>query len=158
MELLAEAEAHGQGRYIITPRKGARFLGPSARAQARARERRRRVFVFLLESIGLTLLMGLVPPLRAMWIASGVLSGLLLLYVWLLVSIKQRGPRTRARERAEAAAAPRHRRAAPARERYVAGGRSAHARPSFNGLGSFAESDLVNIVVRPAREVGIAGA
>jgi len=154
MELLAETEA--QGRWIITPRKGARFIGPKARARARARERRRRVFFFLLESIGLTFLIGLVPPLRAMWWATGVLASLLAAYVWLLLSLAQRGPRARARERVEAAAVPRHR-PAPARARYVAEGR--HAQPSFNGLGSLPEADLVNIVVRPARdEVALADA
>jgi len=59
MELLANAEVHGTtGRWIVTPRKGVRFLGPRERQQARARARRRRVFVFLLEAIALTLLIG----------------------------------------------------------------------------------------------------
>src|ERR1043166_616814 len=45
MELLANAEVHGTtGRWIVTPRKGVRFLGPRERRQARARARRRRVF------------------------------------------------------------------------------------------------------------------
>ena len=51
MELLANAEVHGTtGRWIVTPRKGVRFLGPRERQQARARARRRRVFVFLIEA------------------------------------------------------------------------------------------------------------
>ncbi len=157
MELLAETEAHEQGRWIIAPRKGARFVGTQARAQMRARERRRRVFAFFIESIGLTFLIGLVPPLRVMWLVSGALFGLLALYVWLLVSLNQRNPRALARERADAAAVPKQP-APPAAERYVAEGRSRRARPSFNGLGSLAESELANIVVRRARDVGIAGA
>jgi hypothetical protein len=74
MDLLAETEGSGQGRWIVTPRKGMTFVGPKARAQARARERRRRILVVLIESIVLTGLIGMVPPLRAMWYATAVLS------------------------------------------------------------------------------------
>jgi hypothetical protein len=154
MELLADTESQGQGRWIITPRKGVRFIGPQARAQARARERRRKVFVFFIESIGLTFLIGLVPPLRTVWLATGGLVGLLALYVWLLVSLKHRGPYAETRERNRQVAAPAAPHRAP-RERYISGGR--HARPAFNGLGALGADDLVNIVVKPAREVGIAG-
>ena len=91
MELLAHAEVHGtSGRWIVTPRKGVRFLGPRERQQARVRARRRRVFVFLLEAIGLALLIGVVPPLRASWIVAGVLGGLLVIYIWALLVIKAR--------------------------------------------------------------------
>jgi hypothetical protein len=91
MELLANAEVHGTtGRWIVTPRKGVRFLGPRERQQARARARRRRVFVFLLEAIALTLLIGVVPPLRVAWVVAAGLGGLLLLYVWALLVIKSR--------------------------------------------------------------------
>ena len=91
MELLAHAEAQGsEGRWIVTPRKGARFVGVAERRRARLRERRRKVLVFLLESIGLTFLIGLVPPLRTVWALTGIFAGLLVLYVWLLLSIKHR--------------------------------------------------------------------
>ena len=91
MELLAQAEVHGTGgRWIVTPRKGVRFLGPRERQQARARARRRRVFVFLLEAIGLSLLIGVVPPLRVAWAVSAALGGLLFIYVWALLVIKAR--------------------------------------------------------------------
>ncbi|MGZ8599745.1 MAG: hypothetical protein ACXWX6_05980, partial [Actinomycetota bacterium] len=73
MELLADTERSGQGRWIVTPRKGMAFVGRKERAKERARQRRRRVFVFMLESIVLTLLIGLVPPLRAMWYSTGML-------------------------------------------------------------------------------------
>src|SRR5581483_4673833 len=82
MELLAETESHGQGRWIITPRKGVPFMGPRARAQARARERRKRVLVFLIESIALTFLIGLVPPLRVVWYGTAALTSLLGIYTW----------------------------------------------------------------------------
>ena len=86
MELLAQAEVHGtSGRWIVTPRKGVRFLGPRERQQARARARRRRILVVILEAIGLTLLIGVVPPLRVAWIAAAVLGGVLLLYIWVLL-------------------------------------------------------------------------
>ena len=91
MELLAHAEAQGsEGRWIVTPRKGARFVGVAERRRARLRERRRKVLVFLIESIGLTFLIGLVPPLHAVWALTGIFGGLLVLYVWLLLSIKHR--------------------------------------------------------------------
>ncbi len=97
LELLAYSEVHGtQGRWIVTPRKGARFVGTAERQRARARDRRRRVFVVLLESILLTGLIGAVPPLRAMWSVTLVLGVLLVLYVWLLLSMKARSaPPTR---------------------------------------------------------------
>jgi Flp pilus assembly protein TadB len=91
MELLANAEVHGTtGRWIVTPRKGVRFLGPEDRRRARARDRRRKVFVALLELIALSFLMGLVPPLRQIWYVTAGLGGVLLLYVWMLLSVKGR--------------------------------------------------------------------
>jgi hypothetical protein len=154
MELLADTERNGQGRWIVTPRKGMAFIGSRERAKERARLRRRRVFVFMLECIGLTALIGIVPPLRAMWFATGALLALLGVYVWLLVSLKAR----RAEERSFAQAragnsveAPR-----PQRERYAADAAGRMARPAFNGLAAFGADDLVNVVVKPAgREVGV---
>ncbi len=152
MDLLAETDRSVQGRWIVTPRKGVPFVGPRARAQARARERRRRIFVFLLESIGLTFMIGLVPPLRPVWYVTAMLATLLAGYVWMLLSIKQRAPQSSV-QRAEAVRAVPER-PRPVRQRYAsdAAGRT---RPAFNGLGAFAADDLVNIVVRPAREVGV---
>ena len=38
MELLAQAEIHGtEGRWIVTPRKGMRFMGQAERKRARVR-------------------------------------------------------------------------------------------------------------------------
>ena len=91
MELLAQAETHGtEGRWIVTPRKGMRFMGPTERHRARARERRRQVFIFLLESIGITFMIGLVPPLRVAWTVTALFAALLGVYVWLLLTIKHR--------------------------------------------------------------------
>ena len=128
MDLLADTE--GRGRWIVTPKKGMAFIGPRARAQARARERRRRVFVFLLESIGLSFLIGLVPPLRAIWIGTGILLAILGVYSWMLISIRTRGS-VRAMPEARPAPSP-----APRAE-----------------LISTLDVDE-EVVVRPAREVG----
>lgn len=154
MELLAQAEAQGtSGRWIVTPRKGARFVGTVERRRARARERRKQVLTFLLEAIGITFLIGLVPPLRVMWTSSAAFGVLLVLYAWLLVSIKRRDALPHPHERARAAQAPStHRLVGPA-ARYVAEGRSTWARPTFNGLGALGETDRVHVVVRPAREM-----
>ena len=161
MELLAQAETHGgPGRWIMTPRKGARFVGPAQRHRARARERRRQIFVFMLESIGITFLIGAVPPLRAIWIATGALIALLAVYTWLLLTIKHRAPQ-RPHERLAAAQHPRpsaRARVAAVAQRYVAEGHSTWARPSFNGLGSLGEGDTVHVVVKAAGDVGVARA
>lgn len=156
MELLAQAEANGEpGRWIMTPRKGVRFVGPAERQRARARERRRQVFAFLLEAIGLTFLIGLVPPLRRVaWAVAAVLGVLLVLYVWLLLTIKHRSahPHEVARAARPPAPRPKARPVATASPRYVAEGRSTWPRPTFNGLGSVGEGDRVHVVVMPAGE------
>jgi hypothetical protein len=155
MELLADTERNGQGRWIVTPRKGMAFIGPRERAKERALLRRRRVFVFMLECIGLTALIGLVPPLRAMWFATGALLALLGVYVWLLVSLKARGAEERSFAQARSgvpAEAPR-----PQRQRYAADAGGRVARPAFNGLAALGADDLVNIVVKPTgQQVGVA--
>ena len=150
MELLALAEAQGgSGRWIVTPRKGARFVGSAERKRARARERRRQVFTFLLESIGITFLIGLVPPLRIVWDVTMVLGVALGAYIWLLLAMKHQTSQPHVHEQARAA----HHAGAqtrPAPMRHAAEGRSAWARPTFNGMGALGESDRVHVVVRPA--------
>lgn len=154
MELLAYSEVQGTpGRWIVTPRKGVRFVGTVERHRARARERRRKVLVFLLESIGLTFLIGLVPPLRVIWGVSAGLAVLLGVYVWLLLSLKHRQPDA-PHERSRAASAGRTRQAAAAVARHVAEGRSTWARPTFNGLGALSEPDRVHVVVHRAEAAG----
>ena len=152
MDMLAETES--PGRWIVTPRKGTTFIGLRARAQARARERRRRVLVVLIESLVLTALIGLVPPLRAMWYATATLLVLLASYVWALLSMKARvDAHDPARPRETAATAPASPR--PARQRYASDASNRTARRSFNGLPAFGD-DLANIVVRPAAEADAA--
>jgi hypothetical protein len=152
MDMLAETES--PGRWIVTPRKGTTFIGLRARAQARARERRRRVLMVLIESLVLTALIGLVPPLRAMWYATATLLVLLVGYVWALLTMKARADaHDPARSRETAATAPASPR--PARQRYAADASNRTTRRSFNGLPAFGD-DLVNIVVRPAAEADAA--
>jgi hypothetical protein len=152
MELLAETDGHQQGRWIITPRKGVAFVGPRERAHQRARERRRKVLAFFLETIGLSFLIGIVPPLHVVWWATAALVALLAIYVWMLLSVRERSRRARASGPVHQATAPKL--ARPVRQRYVSESASRTARPSFNGLVAHGVDDIANIVVRPAREVG----
>jgi Flp pilus assembly protein TadB len=150
MELLASAEVHGtSGRWIVTPRKGMRFLSPRERERARARSRRRHIFVFLLEALGLSLLIGLVPPLRAVWIASALLAGLLLVYVWLLLVIRGREPSASELAVHAAVAAPASATPAAAR-RHVAAGSPSVTRPIFDDLGALGEGDTGHVGVKEA--------
>ena len=111
------------------------------------------MLVFLVESIGLTFLIGLVPPLHAVWALTGIFGGLLVLYVWLLLSIKQREA-VQPNEKVRAARQPaRVKTPVTAVPRYVVDGMSGWARPTFNGLGSVGESDRVHVVVRPASDM-----
>jgi hypothetical protein len=151
MDLLADTGS--QGRWIVTPRKGTTFIGPRARAQVRARERRRRVLTVLIEALVATALIGLVPPLRAMWYATALVLMLLGAYVWALLTMKARADGARSPVRPVADAVPVA--SAPARQRYAAEGSSRTPRPAFNGLPAFGD-DLVNIVVRPAAEADAA--
>ena len=151
MDLLAGSNGHG--RWIVTPQKGMAFIGPKARAQARARERRRRVFMVLIECIVLTGLIALVPPLRPMWYLTAALVALLGVYCWLLVSIRSHSAASRQVARTREAAPPE--RPKSARQRYAADASGRTARPAYNGLSAIGD-DLVNIVVRPADEPGVA--
>ena len=159
MELLAQVDMNGHsGRWIVTPRKGTRFLGHAERKRARARERRRQVFVFLLESIAITSLIGLVPPLRAIfWAVAIGLAAVLVVYVWLLLWIKQaagvRTAGTRPAERVRDAqpSSPAFDEVVVVPDRYVADGSSTRARATFNGLNLVdEEEDRVHVVVRAA--------
>ena len=159
MELLAQAETYGEpGRWIVTPRKGVRFLGHAQRERARSRERRKRVFIFLLEAIGLTFLIGFAPPLHAAWTATFGLIVLLFAYIWVLLALKHRAP-VRTHDRVAASRAPERARVGyqAVSPRWVSSGRSSPVRQTFSGLGAIGEGDGVHVVVRRAAEIGAAG-
>ena len=82
-------------------------MGSNARNRERARERRRRVYLFLLEAVGLTGLIGLFPPLRGMLVVTGFF-GLLLLAYTALAFIMSRGGVSAAPRSEEGAAPPRN--------------------------------------------------
>jgi hypothetical protein len=99
LRMLADTEQH-PGRWVLVPSKDERFLGPRARSYARARDRRRAVFMVLIEALGISALIGMVPPLRPMWIGTALLTVTLMGYVGLLIKYKaeyeaeiQRGPK-----------------------------------------------------------------
>ncbi len=155
MGLLAETErgagtGRPDGRWIVAPRKDERFMGGEERARCRARERRRRFFVFLLEALCLSFLIGLVPPLRAMWIATGGIAAVLGLYVWMLIQAKQEDERARA-ERPARRAEPGEpvRQPAPARQSVLT---------PFGDYGKLSEDDLVHVVVYRSDELQLANA
>ncbi len=148
MELLANAEVHGTtGRWIVTPRKGVRFLGPDDRRRARARERRRKVFVVLLDSIVLTSLIGVAPPLRAMWFVAAGLGAVLLIYTWVLLSIKGRSIHGRGRVPVTANVEPRRPAGVPSHPDPNAA--AAATRPAMHDLDIF-DDEPVHVVVRTA--------
>lgn len=151
MDVLAETEGNTHGRWIVTPRKGVAFLGTRNRARVRARERRRRVLVFFLESIAMTFLIGLAPPLRLMWASSAVLAALLLVYVSALVWMKAGSGAPDRSDMVPTARVRPVRGATPTTApRYVADG-GGTARRTINGLDVFDDQDTVHVVVRPAR-------
>ena len=154
MDLLAETEG-SEGRWIVTPRKGMTFVGPKARAQARALERRRRILVVLVEGFVLTGLIGLVPPLRTMWLATAILLLALGAYVWLLLAMKAR--RAEGPGLAHPHGANDHARPRPARQRFAADASGRTARPVYKGLSTFAADEFGPIVVKPASTAGVAG-
>jgi hypothetical protein len=88
---IEEEEFRQPGRWILSPRRGSRFVGRRERSRLRARERRRRVYLLLLEAIGLTGLIGLFPPLRGMLVLTGVLLLLLGAYTALVLRLTVRG-------------------------------------------------------------------
>ena len=73
------------GRWILSPKRGSRFVGVRARERQRARERRRRIYLLLIEAIALTGLIGVFPPLRGMLFVTGFFVLVLAAYTGLVV-------------------------------------------------------------------------
>ena len=66
------------------------------------------MFVFLLEAIGLTGLIGLFPPLRGMLVVTAVFGAMLLAYAALVVQMRWASPAAKARGDERPAAARRN--------------------------------------------------
>lgn len=95
LKMPVDQEFRQPGRWILSPKRGSTFVGSQARSRERARERRRQVFVFLLEAIGLTGLIGLFPPLRGMLVVTAIFGVMLLAYMALVLQMKRvSAPRT----------------------------------------------------------------
>jgi hypothetical protein len=108
MDLLAETQRRGPGRWVVMPRKGAPIKDFRDLSKARIRRRRRRILAGLAEASGLFILMGLFPPLHGMLVPGLVLLGLLLVYMALLARVQvveSERARTLAARRARAAEA-----------------------------------------------------
>jgi hypothetical protein len=141
MGVLEQTERAG-GRWIVAPRKGEAFVGRRERARARARARRRRVLMVLLETLALTLLIGMFPPLHGMWILSGVVAVLLCAYVLMLIDVK------------------RHEASRPLPAREETSGLDVPLGPAApsneDPLGWLTETDIVHVRVREAAELEVA--
>lgn len=57
-------------------------------ARSRQLQRRRQVLVGLMASVGFTFLLGLIPSLHLLWVATGVCTVLLVSYVALLARLR----------------------------------------------------------------------
>lgn len=141
MDLLAEAEQ--EGRWVIMPQKGVP-IGESHN-RAAVLERRRKVLVFLLEGTAVSLLIGLLPPLRSMWIVASGFVVALVLYCWLLIRL--RAIALYGHGAVGARPGSRHRIAQADDARYVADRYGRVARSSYGGLPTVTEGD-VHVVVR----------
>lgn len=157
MQRIAHVQ-HRPGRWLLVPRKGERFVGPQARARFRARERRRRVFTVLLEAAAISFLIGVVPPLRAMWVVTVVVCGLLVAYTWALLRMAGRGA-YRPRHTRPSKVLPGPEPDAPVARARVAGRRPA-AEPAlapvalFDGAAAYGGNDVEIVVSIPEADQG----
>jgi hypothetical protein len=149
MDLLAETHRRSPGRWVVMPRKGARFTNPKELNRARLRRRRRQILAGLTEATVLFFLIGLFPPLHSMLYAALTLLAVLLLYAAMLA-------RVRAAEaaRAEAIAARRARQGAePARVAAIAAVDAVQSAPPVDEL-AVVERD-VHVIVHHSDDVDL---
>jgi hypothetical protein len=173
MELLENTERHEPGRWLLAPKKGEPFIGARERQRMRVRQRRRVVFTVLLEAMGISFLIGLFPPLRAMWFATGALVVIQGLYCTLLVhyrKVEVARRESRVHPGQPAAAPPAVRATAlpasarPATSRPAPSRPAPSARPArpvrevYNGLGSLGDGDKVHVIVRLPEELSAVNA
>lgn len=88
METLAHTNGAPPGRWVLAPKKDEPFIGSQQRVRMRVRERRRQVLTVLGEAIAITGLIGMVPPLRPMWVLTGALLLLGAAYVFMLLQLR----------------------------------------------------------------------
>ena len=143
LDLLADTEQEQPGRWVVAPRKGSAFIGSRRREHVRIQQRRRRVFTFLLEASGVTFLIGLFPPLRPMWAFTALAVGLLSLYVWALVHLRQAAE-------ARAVLATHRVQAAAAENGYyaMANGHQSEDDAALLDLSAGGEEEVVHVTVR----------
>jgi hypothetical protein len=151
LDLLADTGR--AGRWIVAPRKGARFMGATNRARARARGRRRRIVSFLVEATGFSFLMALFPPLRPLVYAAAVFAILLLSYIGVLLAVR-RNEQGLVRMRKQLAAEIERPAPAPARTN----GTMVVRRPQPRPVPHVIHLEDVHVVIRPARALGAASA
>lgn len=147
LDLLADTE--GEGRWVVAPGKGMRFMSPRARERQRILERRRQVLTLLVEATTITFVIGLIPPLRVFWIITSAFGVALFGFVWMLVRLKtiEGGAHGVAQQNADY-----HRVSAVTNgtsDRYIADRSGRMAKTSYAGLAAFTDDD-VHVVVRDA--------
>ena len=98
LNLLAETNRAGPGRWVLVPPKGRALEGGQTSRRVRARRRRRLVFVLMADGALLTGVMGVFPALRPMLFGTAALVALLFGYSGLLAAIAAH-ERTEARRR-----------------------------------------------------------
>jgi hypothetical protein len=155
MDLLAEANRSVPGRWVIMPRRGARFMDPRDRSRARIRRRRRQVLALLGEVTGLLVIIGLFPPLHAMLYGALILLGLLLVYGAMLTRV--RAAET-ARARLVAAARSQAVEAPPARRPVSVAALASSdwtSSPLAEGMDDLVVEDDVHVIVRRSDEVDL---
>ena len=80
------SDVHG---YVPAARRTAPRTAMSAMsARARTQRRRRDIFVGMLAAMGASLLLGLIPALRILWVVHALVDGLFITYVALLVHMR----------------------------------------------------------------------
>ena len=143
MDRLAESEQ--EGRWVVMPQKGVPIGTTSTSSRSAVLERRRKVLVFLLEGTAISFVIGLLPPLRSMWIVTSGFAVALFLYCWLLVRLRAIALYGHGAVGSHPGSG--HRIPQSTGARYVADHHGRVARSSYGGLPTVTDGD-VHVVVR----------
>lgn len=142
MDRLADSEQ--EGRWMVMPQKGVPIGNTSMSSRSAVLERRRRVLVFLMEGTAASFVIGLLPPLRSMWVVTSGFAVALFLYCWLLVRLRAIALYGHGAVGSRPAA--RHRLPHSTGARYVADRHGRVARSSYGGLPTVTDGDVHVIV------------